>query len=217
MRYSIKSLILRDFERLARQGFGDLLDPAKFLAVVGSPILCFKLGFALARFEDAAPTFEEFARTPVAPLRSALLAALRNFFPEPPKKENRAEKRVEPVEKKTVQTRADQWRERAIELAAIAGFSDPSAFSIRQLERAARVKRLEEWNRLAFLRLDLRRLLLKDPPTKFYCDLNPLYSDEERRAIRKTIRENIKKSTPTATPEEVRALLGARLAKESER
>lgn len=59
---------------------------------------------------------------------------------------------------------------------------------MRELELGARAKRRDDWDRLAFLRQDLRRLLTKNADKADYCDFNPIYSEKERRAIRTEIR-----------------------------
>jgi len=64
------------------------------------------------------------------------------------------------------------------------------------LELAARVKRREEWDKLAFLRLDLRKMLRKNSDELCYCDFNPVYTKEERAKIRAEIRKQENESLP---------------------
>jgi len=71
-----------------------------------------------------------------------------------------------------------------VKLAALAGLSDPRPFSLRQLGKAADAKRREEWDKIAFLRLDLRRAFAKSTDELSYVDFNPILTKEQRAKIK---------------------------------
>jgi len=80
---------------------------------------------------------------------------------------------------------------------------------LRQLERAARVKRRDEWDKIAFIRLDLRRAFAKKQDELSYVDFNPILTKEERAKIKAEARARRAKAAPAIGAKELYDALNA--------